>query len=110
MTWKLESGYYSFGDFDCQEDNLLFISLLTSTTKCGTEKTNQSVIIVFITLQRERIMFITHLKPLQPKTAITDDLYTSKPDKSSKMAHFVFKWNKEDYLSKPECAIPHDNL
>jgi hypothetical protein len=23
---------------------------------------------------RERIMFITHLKPLQPKTAITDDL------------------------------------
>jgi hypothetical protein len=24
--------------------------------------------------ERERIMFITHLKPLQPKTAITDDL------------------------------------
>ncbi len=24
---------------------------------------------------RERIMFITHLKPLQPKTAITDDLH-----------------------------------
>jgi hypothetical protein len=26
--------------------------------------------------ERERIMFITHLKPLQPKTAITDDLNT----------------------------------
>jgi hypothetical protein len=24
--------------------------------------------------ERKRIMFITHLKPLQPKTAITDDL------------------------------------
>jgi hypothetical protein len=45
----------------------------------------QSVLIVFITLPRmkrerererekERIMFITHLKPLQPKTAITYDL------------------------------------
>ncbi len=28
-------------------------------------------------LERERIMFITHLKPLQPKTAITDVWFTS---------------------------------
>jgi hypothetical protein len=35
------------------------------------------VFLVFLPGEREReerIMFITHLKPLQPKTAITDDL------------------------------------
>ncbi len=32
----------------------------------------------FSILKEERIMFITHLKPLQSKTAITDDLFERK--------------------------------
>ncbi len=57
-------------------------------------------------VRRERIMFIAHLKPLQPKTAITDDLQCAESlmivcllthtcfhaaiiFKASKMAHFV---------------------
>ncbi len=52
----------------CEKGNLEMAKLLAETG--GKELVEAQMAVS----NRERIMFITHLKPLQPKTAITDDL------------------------------------
>jgi hypothetical protein len=47
-----------------------------------------------LNLQRERIMFITHLKPLQPKTAITDDLVNLHRGRDNLLYYTLKRTNK----------------
>ncbi len=69
----------------CNKEDYLSLSLSTHTHKAKEILMNKDVVRVRVSKPiyplnhaSERIMFITHLKPLQPKTAITDDLHASE--------------------------------